>query len=356
MKTIILSFLLFAFYTSFADEKVEPLLDCCSQNLKKQQEQIKIQNEINSKLNNLVLLANQTDTVVNKVEVFLQKEKNESDCNFCGILGSALGAIISAVVALLIYMSGGWKEQKKKKKEINEFGESISYLLKDVSHGINTQVKEFERFLNDTKDKKHLANVLKKIPLHQIDRLRSFDTEKIFKLIKNLKIETSFYHRFYNNIDFLSEMLSSVRYDIDETNEKFVTPLSNEFLKQRSEILETMADLTRVPKPEDDFYNALNETFLDYFAEPEKVKSPDIDYDYKTLIIPLLEKVVISFRENEASHNLLKKLKRAGELYVSVIQANEAFINSLESQMEAIKKAQADIENIHLEISKNYNS
>jgi len=356
MKTIFLAFLLFAFYSSIADEYVDPVLDCCSQNLKKQEQQIKIQTEIDSKLDKLITVSNKTDTIISRVEVSLQEDKSEKSCNFCGILGSALGAVISAVVALIIYTSGEKQRKKRKEKELREFGESISFLLKDVVHGINTQIEEFKRFLEDSKDKKHLANVLRKIPLHQIERLKSFDTEKIFNLLKHLKMETSLYHRFYNNIDYLSEMLASVRYDIDQTNEKFVTPMSNDFLKYRSEILETMSDLTKTPQPEDEFYKALNDAFLKYFEKPEKVKSPDIDYDYKTLIKPLIEKLATSFRGNDASHSLLKKLKRAGELYVSVIQANELFMDSLEMQMDTIKKAQEDLKGIHSEISKNYNS
>jgi len=356
---LIVAFILFA-KLLFADEYISPELDCCIQNSKKLSAQIVNQEKILTSINNIYqTIGENRDTIINVVKV-QNLGKEEKSCDMCGVIGAFLGAFISALVSLFIYKQGERNVTKRQENEILDFGEDIFILSKAIANSSNTQIESIDKFIKSTKKELYKAHVLEIVPYNQIERIRSFDIDKVKKAFKLLKIDNKDFVKFYNQLDYLYEVYKAVHEDYRENTSEFVTKFSNDFLQMRQEILADIADynesLREKKLSDSDIYKYLDNLMVEYLSSIHGQLVPDINYDYENLIFKLITDLLESHRDSEFLKIILRKLQKAKEFYISVIGANTHFIKSLEDKIESYKKATNALNEINNKLSQHYAS
>ncbi|GHT74608.1 hypothetical protein FACS189456_6150 [Bacteroidia bacterium] len=338
--------------SAFADGYVAPSQDVILHKINKHstsQKQLLVELQNTNTL--LSKIQDNTDPAINIIE--------EKGCNdwWGNIIGSALGAIISAIVSLCIYRQGKKDEDKRRKKAILDFGEVI-YLLTDKSVKNSTiSIKEIENYISLVKREKYKWHNLNRITTTQLHRIKSFRPEEIKNVFRMLKVSNKDFANFYEGIDYLAEEYANIYRDYDNIVKNCITPRSNKFLVMcediRNEIVKYTEQLRVAGSADEKIWQYLNNLICTYHQQRPEVS--DIKYDYDNLVYKLLIAAVGDYRHNDFMCSIVGKLSDAKPLYHDVVNANLDFIATLEtSVVSSLERATNSLSTIRDNLAKHY--
>lgn len=243
-QLIILIALIFPFLAN-ADVKLSPELECCVETNSKLEHQISNQGIIIKELKSIHKdLTLKNDTLIHSLKIAVEaktEQEEKSGFDFYSLLGALLGAMISGGAAILVFYLGKKDDNKKDNKRLVDFGEQIFILIKNIIKNSEKQKELFEQYITSIKEKPHTHGKYGRISLNLFERAKSFDTTLVFNSFKQLDLDNTSYIKYYTALDYLYEFFNSVYEDYTDHNSQVVTPLSNEFLQLRQQILDKTA-------------------------------------------------------------------------------------------------------------------
>lgn len=333
------------------DGTTDPVLDCCADNSKKITQISDTQNDILVKLRiSQDSMSFEKDTTIINIHHQKKPEIYRNDCDIFRIIGAIIGAAISGGIALFVFLLGESRKKKSEKQKRKSFGKELITIIISITKIVNDQLEQFKRFIETTREAPYKTNILFKLSFHQLKRIKSFDTTLIFKTFDTIGLKEKDYLKFYSNIDFLDDVINAIFSDYDENNSKHITPMSNEFIKTRNELLDICTDYLEVQRrlnnTEDELYLFINQQILDYYQHPDMTQVPNIHFDIQYLIRPIKTILLERFRDWDITNSILKKAKFCGDLYTSIVQINTSFVNDIEKQIVNINKINISLNNI----------
>ena len=202
----------------------------------------------------------------------LQKKPKETICNFCAILGSILGALLSGGFAIFIFVQGKKNDRKRENQKLIYYGEEIYTLIKNIVVNSKKQSELLNDLIASIREKAYTHGNYQHISFNLLQRAQSFDTTFTFNTFKQLNLEKKSYIKFYSSIDFLLEVFTNVDNDYHKNNSELITPLSNDFIKLKQEIFTQGTNYIelqrREEKTDDPLYQYLNKLIMDYYGSP----------------------------------------------------------------------------------------
>jgi hypothetical protein len=315
--------------------------------------------------NNILRIGKFINAGVDSIQKTLHADENPSlhnqekqGCNICTILGSIIGALLSGLVAIGIFMLGRKIDRKKEKQKLYDFGDELYSLIKNITINSKVQVGFIKTLVKSIKEKPYTHGDYQKISNTLLKRAQSFDTTLTFNTFKILNLEKKSYIKFYSSIDFLFEVFSSIDDDYHNKNSEAITPLSNVFISLRQEILTLGTDFTDQKRKEKDLKNPLylfleNLVLVYYKNIPSTI---DLKYDMEVLIRPLKYELLSKYRDIKIASDLLTLAKEAGDNYETIIQENIKFYTALEGQIESVNSMISRLEEIESELKSIYAS
>jgi hypothetical protein len=256
---------------------------------------------------------------------------------FMNILGAILGAVLSGVFAIIVFVQGKRMDKKKEQKMLFNFGEEVYTLLKNITINSKKQIELLDQLIKSIQANPHVPGKFQHINFNLLKRAQSLDTTKVFTTFQYLQLEKKSYIKLYQSVDFLLEEFTNIDFDYQKNNSEVITPLSNDFLKQRQEIFskgtEYIEFKRRENKTDDPFYVFINDLIMKYYDSLPSPETVDIKYDFDTLIKPLKPEIIAKYRDLDYANIILNFAKQAGDLYVSITQINKELANSIEGQI-----------------------
>lgn len=295
-------------------------------------------------------------TIDRNVISFIENPKKQG-CNIYAILGSIIGALLSGGVAIGIFMHGKRNEKNKEKQKLYDYGEELFTLIKNIVVNSKKQVELIQVLVNSIKEKPYNHGKYQRISINLIKRAQSFDTTLTFNTFKNLNLEKKSYIKFYSSIDYLYEVFSSIDDDYHRNNKEVITPLSNEFIKLRQQILTRGTEFTdqkSKEKDKDPLYLYIDKLVLDYYDPKSIPKTIDLKYDMEKLIRPLKEELLAKYRNYQIANELLDLTKQVGDTYATITQENTNLSDALESQIEPVNSMISRLAEIETELKTKY--
>jgi hypothetical protein len=307
-------------------------------------------NQWNSTLNNSIQSG--FNEVTNKIP--------ETPSKLINILGSIIGALLSGVFAIWVFVQGKRNAKKEEEKMLFNYGEEIYTLMKNITINSKKQVELLEQLVKSIKTNPHIPGIFQHINFNLFKRAQSFDTTRVFKTFQHLNLEKKSYIKYYNSIDFLLEEFTNIDYDYHKNNSDVITPLSNDFIKFRQDIFSQGTDYIelkrRESKTDDSLYQFLNDLIIKYYKSPLLPETVDIKYDFDMLIKPLKPELIEKYRDNDQANAILNLAKQAGDIYISITQINVEFSNNVEGQIGNLNDMIEKLDQIEGELKIKYAS
>lgn len=360
-RTILLIIALLLTGTTFSDVEVDPLLDCCTQNTIKLNSMQKNLMRVESNFQTVQESFKSVNTNLYQLKVGLSQlsnQKEERKCDYCGIIGSLLGAFLTGLIVIWVFVEGKRREKNKEINKLKDFGKEIHLLVKNIITNANKNVDQIKILIESIKEHPTKHGNYKKVLFNSFERVQSFDTTKIHDLFSLLEFEEEVYINFYGNIDFLTELFRLIDGDYNSTSSEVITPLTNKFLELKSDMLELCTDFLeekrKENKTDDELFKFLDKLLIDYYKSENLPEGIDINYDNEHLIriirIGLLEK----FRDWNITNKILKVAQKAGNEAKSIEINNLQFASDLQSQIDNIEGTINKIEGIEKLFSTKY--
>ena len=295
---------------------------------------------------------------INIVFDTIKENPKDSRCNFCSILGSILGALLSGGVAISIFSQGRKNDKKNEKKKLIDYGEEVYTLVKNIVVNSKKQVELLNGLITSIRAKPYTHGNYTHISFNLLKRAQSFDTTHTFNTFKALQLEKMSYIKFYTSIDFLLELFTDIDSDYHKNNSEMITPLSNSFIKLRQEILILATNYTegkrKESKIDDPLYIYLDQLVIEYITSQTDPKVIDLKYDEEILISPLKIQLLEKFRDYNITNDLLTLAKQAGDIYTTITTENVKFADVLASQLGPIKDNIEKLKLIESELNLKY--
>ncbi|MCT4614298.1 MAG: hypothetical protein N4A49_05430 [Marinifilaceae bacterium] len=353
-------------FTVNADVQMSPELECCVETNSKLETQINNQALIISQLEGIKQeLVLDNDTLMHSLKIAVEnikQEESEKGFDYISLIGALLGATISGGAVIFVFYLGHKADKKKESQGYIDFGEQIFVLLKNLVSNSEKQRDLINTYLKSIKENPHTHGNYGKISLNLFERAKSFDTTLVFKSFKELKLENTTYIKYYKSLDYLYGLYTLIDEDYRSHNSEVVTPLSNEFIKLRQQILDMSSIYLKNSKEkgEDstDFYKFLNELIIKYYTSEKRPKGIiDIKYDVETIIRPLKEELIKDkYSGNSLANELIILAKRAGDYYQTILDQAKLFHKGLSSRMESINTTINELNEIKNNLSNKYAS
>lgn len=344
----------------FGDVNTDTSEDCCYENLRIHKKELQKLNTINdNQIINNEIVAKLSKNLNASIYSGNSKEKVENSPRF-DFWGALIGALLGGIISLGIYKLGEYYDKKKVISEKDELGESINILINLSIKNISAKIEAYKNLVESITETPYKAHGLIRIPSHNLKRVRSFDPTQVYRIFKHLSLNKKDYNVLLSSIDFLDEVSDSIDKDLTYNNRDNITKYSNEFLAIIQDVLDETANylnyLKKNNKEDEDIYKFLNSLILKYYADSNDGQGPDIDYDNRVFVKPMKVELVTKFRYDPFTNTISSKLKRAGDLYKTVVLMNISMKNDISKQMENIKTAHKHLTTLSGKLNKKYAS
>lgn len=337
-------------FSTHADVSTPLDIECCisiNEKLDEQTEILKQQYELSAK-NELII--NDLKKIVSKPD-----DTNITLKDWLNLLGVLLGTVISAIVAILVFVFGLKKEKEKEKERKCSLLKSTSIILKDIIDTCNQRNESITKYANKVAEKPWSHNKLGIIPIDEILRLKNMDISQTADAFFEFHIKEKNYIDLYSKLDFIYDLFKSMENDYFKHSHDYITTPSNEIIEITRWSNKFIINELQLGKFEKITYQII--TQLDKFQnsiDSNKENMNNIDYINNNFTIPYLE-LFSNSTVSEQAFELLSKLKRAKDLYTFICDANTDFSQELVNQKENINKCIEIFNNIINEINSKIN-
>lgn len=299
-----------------------------------------------------------------------------------GPIATVLGVLISGLIAYWLFNKGIVKErmlyQEKRENErkyeqkkienekkdlqikelenLQKFGKLLTTLIINVIDISSKQTGFYKKFAEEFLKDLLGQHFIEEICLENLNRLLTLDIDRILQYFEYKNLNNDDFISTLGQIDYLNEVFKRIPNDIHENNGKVVIELTNNLIAIRTKILKVCVGyLKNERKNNEQFQNnplwtTINSIVVDYHKDNDG--KPSADWDYKNLIIPIKEKLLVDqFRFDETCNELLDFAKTGGDIVFSIRQFNEelcrGLLRSIEQTEIALKKLKEVIDKLN---------
>ena len=279
------------------------------------------------------------------------KENSEDDkINYQDIIGAIIGALLSGLVAILVFMLGRRSEKLKEINNIKKFGEELYEITRNITHNSTKQIENLTQFSDSIAKKPMAIGVYNKVSIHLLLRVKTFNPDKIYELFKILKFDRKDFIRYYNHIDFLEEIFRIIDEDYERIKKEIIVPFSNDYIKLKKQMLDLatdyIEDMRKKDKSEDPLSQYLNEYIMDYYSSLRDIKGHDLDHDNEVLIRPFLMELLKSFRDWPITSELIRKASAAANTAYTIKTKNLQMAEDVKIQKENVNDSIQEIKKL----------
>lgn len=258
------------------------------------------------------------------------------------LVGSLLGALISALVAIGIFTLGQWINRRKEIEKKRSLLKAISLMLGSIEKKCHKRIEYISTYKKDVETTPWKFAPFPINTVEEIVRLKNMNVDYIFDAFYEFKIAEDGYVEFYSRLDFVYDLTKSMEKDYFNNVHDYITLPSNEILQLNESILEQCVIFIEKMKDETaalEITQSLNLLIVNFYRSSEG-KESDIKNIIDSSINPILELIMNSrFKSSPWFKDVLPKLKRARSLYKFVCYSNKDFASQLESKKVDISQA-----------------
>lgn len=258
------------------------------------------------------------------------------------LVGSLLGALISALVAIGIFTLGQWINRRKEIKKKRSLLKAISLMLGSIERKCHKRIGYISTYKKDVEATPWKFASFPINTVEEIVRLKNMNVDYIFDAFYEFKIAEDSYVDFYSRLDFVYDLIKSMEKDYFNNIHDYITLPSNEILQLNESILEQCVIFMEKMKGDTvalEITQPLNQLIVNFYKGNEG-KESDIKNIIDSSINPILALIMGSrFKSSSWFKDVLPKLKRARSLYKFVCDSNKDFASQLESKKEDISQA-----------------
>lgn len=270
------------------------------------------------------------------------------------LIGSLLGALISALVAIGIFTLGQGINRRKEIEKKRSLLKAISLMLGSIEKKCHKRIEYISTYKKDVETTPWKFASFPINTVEEIARLKNMNVDYIFDAFYEFKITEDSYVEFYSRLDFVYDLAKSMEKDYFSNVHDYITLPSNEILQLNESVLEQC--VTFIEKMKNDpvagsIAQSLNNQIIRFYTGIDG-KQNDIKYIIDSSIDPILKLIIDDrFRDSPWFKDVLPKLKRARNLYRFVCDSNVVFASQLDSKrvditqsIEKIKKIKENID------------
>lgn len=258
------------------------------------------------------------------------------------LVGSLLGALISALVAIGIFTLGQWINRRKEIQKKRSLLKAISLMLGSIEKKCHKRIEYISTYKKDVETTPWKFAPFPINTVEEIVRLKNMNVDYIFDAFYEFNITEGSYVEFYSRLDFVYDLTKSMEKDYFSNVHDYITLPSNEILQLNESVLEQCVIFMEKMKNDPvavSIAQALNSQIVTFYAGIEG-KQNDIKYIIDSSIDPILKLILDDrFRNSPWFKDVLPKLKRARSLYRFVCDSNVSFASQLESKIEDITQS-----------------
>ena len=255
--------------------------------------------------------------------------------------------VISLGIPLLIFGLGRLYDYYKNRKKNKDISLAISNLTKDSVIGLKKQLEEYKYYIDLVKKDDVNNQFFKIVPLNNLERLRNFPFDMMYKNLKFQCLSKKEINAFVNHVDFLYAINNSTHLDNNKSTDT-VLELQNKFIESFHLLLNKIVFFTDDSDNDTQELRVIKGRFGDMIAKYYDARKPDVlislDLDHDKIIQPLL---FICMRNHNIHHDLKRFLSEASilaNLYATFTEINRNSANQLNSRIEDISKSINNVE------------
>ncbi len=344
MKNNLIFIILFLAFSLqiFADEYVEPDTNCCWPLVNST---IRVSKEINDNTTQISNISKDikalNSTIQQKKLICPEVKKQNKFCDWCSILGAFISGIVALIIFILGYLINRKSEKDKRIEILNEIKSHVFSLINQIIESVNIQVGIINDYTGKINKNPYQIIPIAKFNHSDLDRLLMIDTNEVRQIfVKDDKLGLETYIKMYRDIDHLKGSLGEIFSNLTSYTNSEIRDLMKQIVQERNVLMEIIQSTSTE--------TLLVDSITDILEKYNSIKSisVNVETDFEVLVKPLHHLFSTNPPLIEAYIHIFNQNRKIGNLITTLAQMNMQQMNHMEFEAKELEKTNESLKKI----------